>query len=321
MIPPWFESELVTRGTEIDTAATVGMPVFMRYFEHLRWRLMAEEVLGLRPLIDRGHFYVVRSQTLELRQRVGQEVRMHVRTRIMSVGRSTTQVLHEARDVHDGSLIARARVVGAWLGPDRRLARLPDAFREAGAAQRAHHVAEVAALLPDAHDESLGDPARDEPARIVAVRGGQASSFIDPPRVVFGPLSLAVDAPSAPPTRIAFEHFITVPPRDLDVFSHLNAATWLTYADDARHFAAAHGALDADVASGYTNRVAVFYGREASRQDPLRVALAPVGGALGETHALGAWFYRGDEAEPVCTLRVDLAPGAHAVTAPQSTGA
>lgn len=312
-IPAWFESELTTRGTEIDTAATVGMPMFLRYFEHLRWRLMAEELLGLRALIDAGHFYVVRSQTIELRQRVGQEVRIRVRTRIESVGRSTTHVLHEARDASDGSLIARARVLGVWLGPDRRLARLPDSFRAAGVAQKA---------LQEAHGERnedvIGDPARDEPARIVAVVRGNATSFIDPPRVVFGPLSVAVDAPTTPPESIAFEHVIVVPPRDLDVFSHLNAATWLAYADDARQYAADAGALPAEVARGYVVRTALFYAREASKHDRLRVVVAPLGGALADTHALGAWFYRGDEPEPLCTVRVDLAPGARAVTAPAS---
>lgn len=317
MIPAWYESEIITRGTEIDTAATVGMPVFMRYFEYLRWRLMAEEALGLRELIDVGHFYVVRSQTIELRQRVGQEVRMHVRTRIESVGRSTTHVLHEARDARDGSLIARARVLGVWLGPDRRLARLPDAFRVAGGVQRALHVAHLAA----GGGHTTDDPAHDAPAHIAAVRGGQASSFIHPTRVVFGPLSLAVDAPTTPPPAPAFEHTIIVPPRDLDVFSHLNAATWLAYADDARHVAADAGALDAAVATGYVARTAIFYGREASRNDRLRVVLAPLDGALEVTHALGAWFFLGDEGEPLCTLRIDLAPGARAVTAPQSVGA
>ncbi len=313
MIPSWFESELVTRGTEIDTAATVGMPVFMRYFEHLRWRLMAEEALGLRALIDLGHFYVVRSQTIELRQRVGQDVRMRVRTRIESVGRSTTHVLHEARDARDGSLIARARVLGVWLGPDRRMARLPDSFRVAGGVQRALHVAYVAR-----HHEH--DPPHDPPAHVALVQGGQASSFIDPPRVLFAPLSLAVDAPPTPPASAAFEHTIIVPPRDLDVFSHLNAATWLAYADDARHFAADAGALDPAVATGYVNRIAIFYGREASRNDRLRVVLAPIDGALVATHALGAWFFLDDEPDPLCTLRIDLAPGARAVTAPQPAG-
>jgi len=135
---------------------------------------------------------------------------------------------------------------------------------------------------------------------------------------VFGPLSVAVDAPTTAPTESAFDHSIVVPPRDLDVFSHVNAATWLAYADDARQFAADAGALPAEVARGYVVRTAIFYAREASRHDRLRVVLAPIGGPLTETHALGAWFYRGDEPEPLCTLRVDLAPGARAVTAPQS---
>src|SRR5262249_45293678 len=109
-IPAWYEAELVTRGTEIDTSATVGMPVGRRYVEHLRWMVMAEPALGLVPLIDAGHFFVVRSQTIELRRRVGQGTRLMARSRMESAGRSTATVVHEAHSA-DG-LMARARVLG-----------------------------------------------------------------------------------------------------------------------------------------------------------------------------------------------------------------
>ena len=38
---------------------------------------------------------------------------------------------------------------------------------------------------------------------------------------------------------------------------------------------------------------------------------------LGHASALGTWFYRDPEPEPLCTIRVDLAPGARWVTAPR----
>ncbi len=133
-LPEWFETELVTRGTEIDFTATVGMPVVLRYFELLRWGAMVEPAFGLRALIDAGHFFVVRSQTIELRERIGQSIPLRMRTRIQSAGRSTATVIHEAH-MTDGTLVARARVLGVWLGPDRRIARLPDHFRALFSAQ------------------------------------------------------------------------------------------------------------------------------------------------------------------------------------------
>lgn len=306
----WYPSELVTRGTEIDPTATVGMPVFLRYFEQLRWRFMSHPDLGLEALIHEGHFFVVRSQTVEVRQRVGQEVHLALRTRLERVGRSTAEVIHEAHD-DDGALVARARVQGVWLGPDRRMARLPDRLRQI--------------VTHGAPGDDAG-PGADLPAHIAQISGARHRSFIEPPKIVFGPLSLAVDAPDHAPERVLFSHDIVVPPRDLDVFSHVNAATWLTYADDARAFAAEAGAIDAEVARGYNVRTAIFYAREASVHERLRVVLAALDDRpVAETRALGAWVFRVDaageearaRADALCIMRLDLAPGARPVTEPE----
>lgn len=310
-IPPWYELSLTTRGTELDPSGTVGMRVFLRYCEHLRWQLMARPELGIAELVDAGHFFVVRSQTLELRQRVGQGVRLAARTRLESAGRSTSSVLHELHDASDGSLVARAHVLGAWLGPTRQLVRLPEAYRAAVRAQLAHHP-HVAA--------DHGDPETDRPAAIASVRGDLMRSFFNPPRVAFEPLSVAIEAPRKPPADPVFAHEIEVPPRDLDLFSHVNAATWLAYADDARSVAADRGALDPLVARGYCVRAALFYARESACFDRLRVALAPLDGPFTASHALGAWFTRGGDPQPLCALRLDLAPGARTITEPEPEG-
>jgi len=308
----WFEAHLVTRGTELDPTGTVGMPVFLRYFEHVRWMLMREEVLGLSDLVHAGHFFVVRSQTIELRRRVGQGVPLHFRTRLAAVGRSTAEVEHLVTRADDGALVAHARVLGVWLGPQRRMVRLPDRFRE--------HVAppDPPADLTDPVTPTA-PPGPAHVARVAQTTGGHASSFFDPPEVVLAPLGVAVDAPNAPPATPLFEHHLVVPPRDLDVFSHVNAATWLTYADDARLLAAARGHLPHDLATGWVARCALHYGREAVVGDGLRVTLAALDGPFPVSHALGAWFHRTADPEPLCTLRVDLAPGARPITAPEAS--
>ena len=303
MIGAWFEEGLVTRGTELDPTGTVGMPVFLRYFEHVRWLLMREEVLGLAALVHAGHFFVVRSQTAELRRRIGQGVPLRFQTRLVAVGRSTAEVLHVARKADDGAIVARARVLGVWLGPERRMVRLPDRFREHAWPLDASETPELAS----------GSAA---PAHVEAVRGGLPGSFTEPPEVVLAPLSIAVDPPALPAHTPLFEHRIVVPPRDLDLFSHVNAATWLTYADDARLLATARGLLPHDLGTGYVARTALHYGREAIVYDALRVALGPLDGPVSERHALGAWFFRDPDPEPLCAVRVDLAPGARPLTAP-----
>jgi acyl-CoA thioesterase FadM len=295
-----FEQTLVTRGTDIDITATVSMPVFLRYFEHLRWNLMQDERLGLNALIDEGHFFVVREQTIELRRRIGQNELLHMSTRFEHVGRSTARVIHIATRARDHAIVARARVTGVWLHSSRRPARLPDCVRAIAEPQVQSHRPE---------DLDGGDfPA------LVATEGGDPRSFTHPPERLFAPLSLLATAPS-PPDQFAFHHHLTVPFRDLDVFSHVNAATWLLYADDARDAAASQNILSPDLARGFVNRVALFYSREACQGDRLRVSLAPL-----SAQAIGVWCFREHptaDTEPLVSMRLDLVPGVEPVSVPR----
>lgn len=125
MIPPYFEEPLVTRGTEIDETATISTYTFLRYFEHKRWLIMQDPALGLLEHLHNSHFFVVRTQVLEMRRRVGMGVPLLMRTHFEHCGRSTARVLHEAVRSDDGAIVARARVTGVWLGGDRRMAKIP----------------------------------------------------------------------------------------------------------------------------------------------------------------------------------------------------
>lgn len=297
-----FEERIVTRGTEIDRTATVSMASVLRYFEHTRWCVMQRPLLGLIDLIDQGHFFVVRSQVVELRRRIGQGQPLILTTRFLDVGRSTATVVHEALRERDGAVVARARVTGVWLAPSRRPARIPDALR---AVTRAEAVG--------GGDEVDGVDALDGVVELAEVHGGEASSFIAPPEKVFTPLSVKVEPPLEPPEPARAVHRLVVPSRDLDVFSHVNAATFLHYADDAREAEAERLGLAPDVARGFVARVGLFYQREARRGDHLALHLVP----LGE-RALGVWCRREgrDGEEPLVAMRLDLVPGARAVTEP-----
>lgn len=295
-----FEERIVTRGTEIDRTATVSMASVLRYFEHTRWCVMQRPLLGLIDLIDRGHFFVVRSQVVELRRRIGQGQPLILTTRFLDVGRSTATVVHEALRERDGAVVARARVTGVWLGPSRRPVRLPDALRLVTRAETG------------SYDEA-SDQAEDGMVDLAEVHGGEASSFIAPPEKVFTPMSVKVEPPLEPPEPARAIHRLVVPSRDLDVFSHVNAATFLHYADDAREAEAERLGLGAEVAKGFVARVGLFYQREAKRGDHLALHLVP----LGE-RALGVWCRReGPDGDvPLVAMRLDLVPGAKAVTEP-----
>lgn len=295
-----FEERIVTRGTEIDRTATVSMASVLRYFEHTRWCVMQRPLLGLIDLIDQGHFFVVRSQVVELRRRIGQGQPLILTTRFLDVGRSTATVVHEALRERDGAVVARARVTGVWLGPSRRPVRIPDSLRA---------VNRVEAPGEAVEDGEQADGVVD----LAEELGGEASSFIAPPEKVFTPLSVKVEPSLEPPEPARAVHRLVVPSRDLDVFSHVNAATFLHYADDAREAEAERLGLAPDVARGFVARVGLFYQREARRGDLLALHLVP----LGE-RALGVWCRREgrDGEEPLVAMRLDLVPGARAVTEP-----
>lgn len=297
-----FEHRLTTRGTEIDGTATISPYTVLRYFEHIRWMIMQEPALGLIDLIHDSHFFVVRTQVLELRRRVGMGVDLLVRTHFEHCGRSTARVYHEAVRAADGAVVARARVTGVWLGRDRRMARIPDAFREYAEMQ--------AALAPEdtVTNDLAGDPV------IETGFEGHAGSFIAPPTATFPPMTVSTEPPRTLPTAFLHIHPLTVRPQDLDVFGHVNAATWLSFADDARVFADRAGALPADVSGHrWTARVGLFYGREAADGVTLHIGLwQPAPRALAYAF-LDAPSLDGS---PRCVIRTDHSPGGVPISAP-----
>ncbi|TNF26768.1 MAG: hypothetical protein EP329_20685 [Deltaproteobacteria bacterium] len=294
-----FEEHIVTRGYETDYTGTVPMPIIFRFFEHKRWLMMRDPRLGLVDLVHEGHFFVVREQTIEVLRHLGQGVALTIRTRFDQAGRSTAGVYHELLRESDGALVARAHVVGVWIGPNRRMVRLPDRLREIARAQAAEL---------EAHPPTLHRPAA-QPRK-----EGVATSFFDPPEVVHPGLGLDV----SPPTAAVPEHVheIVVPPRELDIFSHVNAATWLSYCDDARQAGAAAGVFpEALGAGGYNARSTILYRREAVVGDRLAVHAWRL---PDSERALGFAILRHDDPDPLCLARIDTEPGAGSISRPRS---
>ena len=112
---------------------------------------------------------------------------------------------------------------------------------------------------------------------------------------------------------VVHRHEVVVPRRELDVFSHVNAATWLTYCDDARAAAAEAGALPAAMgALGYNVRTAILYRHEAVVGDRLSVAVARV---ADDDRALVFAIRRASEPDrTLCSIRIDTAPGARPIS-------
>ncbi|MFT7580770.1 MAG: acyl-CoA thioester hydrolase, partial [Myxococcota bacterium] len=187
-----FALSVTTRGYETDHTGTIAMPIIFRFFEHKRWMMMRDPRLGIVDLVHDGHFFVVRSQAVELRRHLGQGTALTLSTRFSHVGRSTATVRHEARRTSDGVLVAQADVTGVWIAPSRRMARLPDVFRAFARAQIAEHEAA---------------PARTEPNP--APHQGTPGSLFAPPEVVHPVRGLDITATGLEVPSGAYRHRLT----------------------------------------------------------------------------------------------------------------
>jgi acyl-CoA thioesterase FadM len=260
-VPPPFERTIVVRGYEVDSTRTTPLPVVLSFLEQLRWEWIADPAWGLDQGVHDGHFFVVRQQVLELVERPRFGDRLTLTGEMEKVGRSLVVVRH--RLSVDGRPVGHARVTGVWLGPDRKLARLPELAREVG--RRASEAPTPFGSLPGAPEDAVLD-------------GSRARSFLEAPRIVHVARGLDLE----PPTSLSDARVcsIVVRPSDNDVFGHVNASTWLRFFDDTR-LALGH--------SGLPHRVALDYRAEAVAGDRIDVSVAPLSAGV-----LGCLATRGD---------------------------
>ncbi len=120
---------LVTRGYEMDARERIPAAVLARYMEHLRWRAVHGEELGLRSLFAEGHSAVVRAQQLHLGMQLQDDEDLVLDLRIGHVGRSSLCFVQRVLRSSDRQEAARADVVIVVLGADGRPAPVPDAVR------------------------------------------------------------------------------------------------------------------------------------------------------------------------------------------------
>lgn len=273
-----FERTFRVRGYEVDVTRTTPLPVVFSFLEQLRWEWLAEPAWGLVDGVHGGSFFVVRSQIVELVERPRFMDELTVTGEMEKVGRSVVSVRHRLR-CGDREL-GHARVQGVWLGPDRRLARIPDAAREVGR-RHAETLGPLGSLAGSPEDAVLP--------------GADARSFLDAPRIVHRARGLELS--TEPPPADAPSVHLVVRPSDCDVFDHANASSWLRWFDDAR-LALGHVGMPA--------RCAVEYHAEAVAGDALTVSVWDRGDQI-----VGCAATRGDTL--LCTGALDLRhlEGAH----------
>lgn len=241
-----FNRTYVVRGYEVDGTRVMPLPVALSFLEQLRWEWMVAPGWGLAEGVELGFFFVVRHQILELVEKPRFGDRLTVRGRLEKVGRSQVVVRHRLEI--DERVIGHALVRGVWLGPNRRLARIPDAARELGRRQ--------AKEIPP-WDPPVG---ADSDAVL-----GTSPSYLDAPRHVFRARGIELKTRDFEPTS---RTELVVRPSDCDVFQHVNASQYLRYCEDA--LLAAGGEVRG-------NRVLLDYADEALAGQTIAIELAPDG--------------------------------------------
>ena len=123
------ETEVTVRSYELDSFGHVNHAVFLNWFEYARFQTL--EAAGFPPeaLLDEGTgIHVVRVEVDYKREaRLGQS--LTIRTESEQIRNSSMTLVQEARS--GGDVLARARVVVVWIGPDGRPMRIPDDIRAA----------------------------------------------------------------------------------------------------------------------------------------------------------------------------------------------
>ena len=242
---PLFSRTITTRGYEPDRHATVPVQRYLNYLEWLRWEFIQDPETGLCEGLRSGHFPVVRSQRFELIQRVGMGRELTLWAKVTKVGRSTVTLEHHVVAVDDGTLVAHAIVEGLWLGPSRRLVRIPDSFRDLA---KGHANCEPPDFeLPSpVRNQDDGPLIHTSPSPCVFERRGLDLTLGEPPESTF-------------------ESERIIRPSDIDIFSHVNAATYVDMFEDALYHAYKKGGLGIELnhRPGPVNRLMIQYDRES----------------------------------------------------------
>ena len=291
---PLFMREVTTRGYEPDLSATIPANRLLNYLEQLRWEFIQDPESGLVEHLESGHFPVLRSQRIEMVQRVGMDTTLELYARVRKVGRNVVSIEHHVIDAKDRSLVAHAIVDGIFLGPNRRPVRIPESFR----------------ALAKQH-EALKDPAYiRRPAHQPKHQGPLIHT--NPERTIYTPLGLESFFHSEPPAEVAFEWNLQVRPSQIDIFSHVNAATYIEMFTDALFEATqTDQAAFRSLEQASIRRLAIQYQQEATVRQDLVVRVWP----LGHADEFGCELYRPADGLTLCLATLHMSRPQDADTA------
>ena len=122
-----YRTEIEVRGYELDSFGHVNHANYLNYFEFARWRLLADENVTLTDFRKWDRFPVIANIDIRYLRPVTMGDRLLVETRILSLGRSSTQF--EQRILKDGQEACVAKVRSVLVDGKGKPAEGPPEFR------------------------------------------------------------------------------------------------------------------------------------------------------------------------------------------------
>lgn len=127
---PVSETVITVRMPELDSFGHVNHAVFLHYLEHARFEALKEAGFAWDVLAERRwSIFVVRIEVDYLAEATRDD-ELLVRTWAESFRRTSMVLAQEIVRADDPSqVVTRAKVIGVWIGPDRRPMRVPPDVR------------------------------------------------------------------------------------------------------------------------------------------------------------------------------------------------
>jgi acyl-CoA thioester hydrolase len=121
-------SRFTVRSYELDSFGHLNHAVFLNFFEQARFDALEACGWPIQRVLDRGWaVYVVRIEVDYLAEVMwGEE--LSIKTGVDEV-RKTSMTMVQTAEKRDGTVAARARVIGVWVGENRRPMRMPEELR------------------------------------------------------------------------------------------------------------------------------------------------------------------------------------------------
>lgn len=116
------------RGYEMDSYGHVNNAVYLNYFEHARWQLLAEEGMTLDTFNGWKRWPVVAGVEVQYLRPVKMGEKLTIKTQVVETRKTSCTFEHTIE--REGEVVTRAKVHGVFINEAGKAASPPDKVRE-----------------------------------------------------------------------------------------------------------------------------------------------------------------------------------------------